>query len=119
MTQKLFGYPIFGYWKLFERENAADILNKHVSFRLPPSLITSILMLHSFQTASATSLFYPTYPETWRTDMGPIGAAEAWITSDKNTPVPSWLSEEEVSTHNRAMGQKGYRGPTNWYVSDA
>lgn len=48
--------------------------------------------------------------------MGPLGAAEAWIKSNKVAERPNWLSAEEASTHNKIMSQKGYQGPLNWFV---
>jgi hypothetical protein len=31
MTEKFFGYPIFGYWKLFNTEEAGKLLDNHAS----------------------------------------------------------------------------------------
>jgi soluble epoxide hydrolase/lipid-phosphate phosphatase len=47
--------------------------------------------------------------------LAPIGAAEAWISSNKNAPPPSWLTADEVATHKRILAQKGYTAPLNWY----
>ena len=47
--------------------------------------------------------------------MGPIGATEVWIRSNKIGSRPAWLASEEVVTHNKIMNKKGYRGPLNWY----
>jgi hypothetical protein len=35
LTQQLFGYSTFGYWKLFETEEAGKLLDSHVSFSTP------------------------------------------------------------------------------------
>jgi soluble epoxide hydrolase / lipid-phosphate phosphatase len=47
--------------------------------------------------------------------MAPIGAAEAWITENKITDPPAWLTADEIATHKKILGQKGYTGPLNWY----
>jgi hypothetical protein len=50
------------------------------------------------QPDSIFSLVFPEEPETWRTDLAPIGAAEAWISANKMTPYPTWLTAEEAAT---------------------
>lgn len=97
VTKKHLGYSTFGYQKFFDTEEAAMILDNHPE--------------------STTSLLYPTDPEVWKEHLGPVGAAEAWISSNKISSRPAWLTAEEVTTHNRVMSKKGYRGPLNWYKS--
>ena len=46
--------------------------------------------------------------------MCPYGAAEAWISSGKQTERPTWLSAAEVDTHNKIIGDKGFTGPMSW-----
>ena len=53
----------------------------------------------------------------WKEHFGPVGAAEAWISSNKITPPPAWLTAEEIATHTKILAQKGYVGPLNWYVT--
>jgi soluble epoxide hydrolase / lipid-phosphate phosphatase len=67
------------------------------------------------QPDSTSSLVYPTDPEIWKVHFAPIGAAEAWITENKITDPAAWLTADEVATHKKILGQKGYTGPLNWY----
>ncbi|KAL1603713.1 hypothetical protein SLS60_005303 [Paraconiothyrium brasiliense] len=95
LTEQLFGYPVFGYWQFFNRDDAADICDKNKT--------------------SLTSLLYPSTPEVHREHLCPYGAAEAWISSGKQSEPPSWLSEAEVATHNKIIGAKSTSGPLSWY----
>lgn len=97
VTEKLLGYPAFGYMKFFNQDTAASVIDAN-----PESL---------------TSLLYPTTPEVWKTDMGPLGAAERWITAGKVTAPPPWVSQEEFDTHTRIFQKGKYTGPLNWYIS--
>jgi soluble epoxide hydrolase/lipid-phosphate phosphatase len=49
-------------------------------------------------------------------NLGPLGAAEAWITANKTSPRPVWLTAEEEAKHKDILS-KGYTGPLNWYMS--
>ncbi|GAD96888.1 epoxide hydrolase, putative [Paecilomyces variotii No. 5] len=99
ITEKALGYPANGYMKFFVEDTAASVIGANL--------------------ASFTSLVYPTVPEVWKTDMGPLGAAKKWITSGKVTPPPPWLSQEELDTHTRILQKGGYTGPLNWYKAAA
>lgn len=90
------------------------ILDNHVSALFAMNGSWSDVRFTS-QPESTTSLLYPTDPEVWKEHLGPVGAAEAWISSNKISSRPAWLTAEEVTTHNRVMSKKGYRGPLNWY----
>ncbi|KAH6663023.1 putative epoxide hydrolase 2 [Halenospora varia] len=95
MTQQYFGYPTFGYWKFFEKEEASVILDAN-----PESL---------------SSLCYPADPLLWKTYLAPIGGVEKWI-SEKHTPeLPSWITSDEEKIHDAILAKKGYKGPLNWY----
>jgi len=61
-------------------------------------------------------VLYPNTPQVHREHLCPYGAAEAWISSGKQSEIPSWLSQAEVATHNKIIGDKGYSGPFSWYV---
>lgn len=113
-TKKHFGYSTFGYWKLFETEEAVALLDNHVSllFLIDGHHANMILAL---QIESVTSLVYPAEPTVFKTNLGPVGAAESWIRSNKTSSRPTWLTSEEVITHNEVLSKKGYRGPLNWY----
>ena len=67
------------------------------------------------QPASVFSLLYPSDPEIWKRDLGPVGKAAAYIGSGKTTALPSWVSAEEYAVRERIFSKGGYRGPLNWY----
>ncbi|KAF2264110.1 putative epoxide hydrolase [Lojkania enalia] len=95
MTEQILGYPTFGYWKFFDEDNAGSTLDTNSD--------------------SFVSLLYPQHPEDWKTTMGPIGAAKSWITNAKVTPLPAWLSEDDVQKRNQIFKRGGYTAPLNWY----
>ncbi|MCJ1306544.1 hypothetical protein MMC25_000187 [Agyrium rufum] len=97
LTEKIFGYPTYGYWKLFTAEDGAEVLNNNRE--------------------SLFSLFYPQEPEMWKEHLGPLGAARSWITSGKTTPLPSWMSAEEHAIHAKLFEKRGYGPGLNWYKS--
>ena len=72
-------------------------------------------MNFTLQPESVSSLIYPTEPEAWKSHLGPVGAADAWINSNRISERPAWLTAEEASTHNEVLSKKGYTGPLNWY----
>ncbi|PVH92933.1 epoxide hydrolase [Periconia macrospinosa] len=96
LTIQAFGYPVFGYWKFFNGDDAAKICDEHNN--------------------AVTSLLYPVTPVTQRNHLCPFGAAKEWI-SNGTVPkeIPTWLSPAEISTHNDILGKGGYTGPLNWY----
>ena len=94
-TEATFGYPIYGYWTLFNEIDAASLIEtRHESF---------------------TSLLYPANPAIWKTDVCPIGKLKAWLNADKKTDKPNYISQKEWDTHNKIMLDGGYTGPLNWY----
>lgn len=34
MSEKMLGYPVFGYWKFFNSADAAELIDRNVHFRL-------------------------------------------------------------------------------------
>ncbi|ESZ95525.1 putative epoxide hydrolase [Sclerotinia borealis F-4128] len=95
MSEQAFGYPTFGYWKFFNEDDAHEIMGRNME--------------------STTSLIFPSDPSTWKTHLGPLGAAKAWITSNTISPLPTWLSKSEAATHNEIFQKGGFAGPLNWY----
>ncbi|MCJ1435553.1 hypothetical protein MMC27_004927 [Xylographa pallens] len=116
MTKQAFGYSTFGYWKLFTTDEAAKLLESHVCALFAEDDFGTDIITNP-QPESVTSLVYPAEPEAWRSILGPVGAAEAWVSSNQTSPLPAWLSAEEATTHKEIMSKKGYTGPLNWYKS--
>ncbi|KAI0166517.1 alpha/beta-hydrolase [Xylariaceae sp. FL1272] len=69
------GYTRFGYWYFFNSYDAADIASQH---------------LESF-----FHLCFATNESSWGTDFANIGAARTWLTSNRTTELPQWLSESD------------------------
>lgn len=74
-------------------------------------------LIKTLQPDSTFSLIFAEDPETWKTHLAPIGAAESWISAGKMTPYPAWLTAEEAATQKRILAQKGYANALNWYDS--
>ncbi|KAF1832753.1 putative epoxide hydrolase [Decorospora gaudefroyi] len=96
-TEQALGYPTFGYWKFFNEDEAGSVIDANQD--------------------SFVSLVYPQHAEDWKATMGPLGAAKAMVTSAKVTPLPSWLTEEDVQKHKQIFGKGGLTAPLNWYKS--
>ncbi|ERF68922.1 hypothetical protein EPUS_08082 [Endocarpon pusillum Z07020] len=95
MTENAFGYAAYGYWKWHNTEEAVKDCDENP--------------------ASVFSLFYPTDPELFKTDLGPVGKAAAFVTSGQTTASPSWYSTDEQAVRSKIFDKGGYRGPLNWY----
>ncbi|OCL10067.1 epoxide hydrolase [Glonium stellatum] len=95
LTESLFGYPTYGYWKWHNTEQAIVDNNEHP--------------------ASAFNLVYPHDPMLYRTDFAPVGKAAEFVSSGKITPLPSWYDLAEYTTRDRIFSTGGYAGPLSWY----
>ncbi|KAL9112409.1 MAG: hypothetical protein Q9227_003251 [Pyrenula ochraceoflavens] len=97
LTQQLFGYATYGYWKWHNTEEAVKDCNEHP--------------------ASVFSLVYPTDPLLWKSDFGPVGKAAEFVRSGKTTPLPSWYSLDEYTVRDRIFAKSGFMGGLSWYKS--
>ncbi|TGJ79445.1 hypothetical protein E0Z10_g9317 [Xylaria hypoxylon] len=68
------GYAQFGYWYFFNSWDTADIISRHLE--------------------SVFSLAWIANASTWGTDFANIGAARRWVTANKTTETPSWVTPE-------------------------
>ncbi|PPQ80396.1 hypothetical protein CVT26_008301 [Gymnopilus dilepis] len=91
------GYDVFGYMKFLAEDDAADLITKH---------------LDSFY-----SLFFPSKPLIWKTDLAPLGRAKKWIEENKQLPRPAWWTAEKEAEHKKYLSQKGIKAPLLWYRS--
>ena len=106
------GYPCFGYWEFFNDPKTVELVDRNVSpLPLPPSLSSlsckksqisttrantppSIAQVESFLT-----LMFASDPEQLKTSFCPYGAARAWVTAGKTSPLPPYLTAAEFATH--------------------
>ncbi|KUJ11476.1 putative epoxide hydrolase [Mollisia scopiformis] len=94
LTKQKLGYEMYGYRKFFEKEDAAQILKAHIE--------------------SFLSLLYPAEPSIWREHIAPLGAVEAFATSDRIEKRGAYVTDEEMATHRRIM-KDDYGPAMNWY----
>ncbi|KAK2782541.1 hypothetical protein FQN52_000870 [Onygenales sp. PD_12] len=94
MMKMTIGFERFGYIKFFISDEAAGLIEEHMD--------------------SFFSLFYPADPDLWVEHLGPTGALEAWLRSDRKAPLAPFITEEEKSTH-RTIMRGHYRSALMWY----
>jgi len=95
-TKERMGFEAFGYWRFFEKEEAGNIVKEHFN--------------------SFFSLVYPDDAATWKQHLGPTGAMEAWLKSDRVGPMASYVTDEEKAMH-RSIFKDDYGSAMNWYRS--
>ncbi|KAL1690843.1 Alpha/Beta hydrolase protein [Schizophyllum commune] len=94
MKQK-FGTELFGYWAFFNKDEAADIIDKNVD--------------------SLFDLLYPKDPALWKTHMTPVGAADVFLTEGRQHGAGDYVAEEHREIWRQAFTNNGLSGPLNWY----
>ncbi|KAI0532673.1 alpha/beta-hydrolase [Xylaria digitata] len=93
-----FGYTPFGYWYFFNSYNSASIISKNLE--------------------SYFHLVYPTNSSAWAADFAQITAARTWLSANKTTGLPSWLSSDDKDNWLRTYSQPGTVIATlNYYQS--
>ncbi|KAG5649851.1 hypothetical protein H0H81_001770 [Sphagnurus paluster] len=95
ITKSFAGRELFGYWLFFNEDQAHQIIEKNID--------------------SFYSLLVAEDAELWDSDFAPTSGLRTWVEADKRTTVASYLTEEEVNDHKRALLQGGLQAPLNWY----
>ncbi|KAL8750491.1 MAG: hypothetical protein Q9199_007035 [Rusavskia elegans] len=97
LTQRRFGYPIFGYWHFFNSAEAADIMTEQIE--------------------SSTTIIFPPNPDIWLEYLCPPGGIRKFYEKEMTGPLPDWISESEVAIYKQifSAANGGYRGGLNWY----
>jgi len=93
-TEQMLGYPVFGYWYLFNEETAGKVIGNHWD--------------------SFYSLVYPAEPDQWKKDFAPIGALRGFIEADSKAEMASYITPEDMEHHHASFGDD-YTAPLNWY----
>jgi len=95
MTQQIFGYGTYWYWKLFGSDDGYKLLNEHIE-----SLWT---IAHGA-------------PETWRDETlcKPDGVKN-YLLADKKQPTEPYATEELKQEFIQRMQQDGFQAPQGWY----
>ncbi|KAJ7640194.1 Alpha/Beta hydrolase protein [Mycena rosella] len=89
------GHECFGYWHFFKEDGADKIIADHMD--------------------AFMSILYPQDPKSWLTDMAPRDKLKEWVVSDKVTPPPSYLTEEDFTRQKTELLKGGMAGPLCWY----
>ncbi|KAG4420888.1 hypothetical protein IFR04_005972 [Cadophora malorum] len=91
------GFEVFGYFRFFNEDGAADLLDKNAK--------------------SVQSLFYSTDADLGKKSMGARGGFKTWLSEGKVAPKETWLSQEEIDHAVKLFGPEngGYGAAINWY----
>ena len=114
-SQKLVGYPIFGYWHFMNDPKAGEMMDAKVP-TLPMQCVLPPAN-HATQPDSLDSLIFAKDPKFMSDNMCPIGAMRSFFEQGKTCPLASWVTPEELKTWHKIIDpSKGGCGPpTNWY----
>ncbi len=97
MTQGLFGYGIYWYWKLFAGEDGAQVMDKH-----------------------AESMWDVAHgePESWLETLCKPDGVRNFLLADKKQPTMSYATEERKQKWLESFRQPpGFDAPLNYYRS--
>ncbi|KAI9739920.1 MAG: hypothetical protein M1818_004976 [Claussenomyces sp. TS43310] len=96
-VQAALGYSVFGYFKFFQDEDAASLLNDNCE--------------------SAQSMFFSKDNELGKKYMGAEGGFRTWLTEGKVAPYPPFVSTEDKGYFRKQFSpDNGGFGPSiNWY----
>ncbi|WZH49670.1 AB hydrolase-1 domain-containing protein [Fusarium acuminatum] len=94
LVEAKLGFSILGYFLLFDDEDASRLLDEH-----------------------AKSLYFTTDEEIIKKYKGALGGLRSWLTEDKTTKLPAYLTLEDHKHYEHAFSkEKGGYGPAiNWY----
>ncbi|KAJ6562352.1 alpha/beta-hydrolase [Mycena capillaripes] len=95
--KELFASDIFAYQRFFVQPDASALIEKNID--------------------SFINLLYPETPELWKSTMCVDGAARAWIESNKRTPLPPYMTEEDKEMLRTSLLSGGLSAPLCWYKS--
>ncbi|KAL0063075.1 hypothetical protein AAF712_009982 [Marasmius tenuissimus] len=97
-TRESLGHESYGFWKFFQRRDAADVVQDHVD--------------------SFLQLMYPKDPSYWLVYMALPGKTDQWIEDDMQPGYPSYMSEADIANARRSVLENGgIRASLSWYIS--
>ncbi|KAF6240610.1 hypothetical protein HO173_001281 [Letharia columbiana] len=97
-SEEKLGYPFFGYWEFFNDPKTVDLVDRNVE--------------------SFLTLQFASDPEQVKTSFCPYGAARAWVTAGKTSPLPPFITPAEFKTHSSFFSPShggSFGPPLNWY----
>lgn len=92
-VQANLGFSIFGYFLVFNEENAPKLLDEHV-IPLQNLQILTGQKLTPLQSASVESLFFATDNEINKKYKGAPGGFRTWLIEGKTVDLPAYLTSE-------------------------
>jgi soluble epoxide hydrolase/lipid-phosphate phosphatase len=92
--KKAFGYETLGYWKFFDTDDAATIIETNVE--------------------SFMDLTFTSSPLQWKTDFAPVGKMRDWVTSGRRTSRASYMTEDDYKIFRQSIIE-GMQPKLNWY----
>ncbi|RDW78404.1 hypothetical protein BP5796_06256 [Coleophoma crateriformis] len=93
-TEKMLGYPCFGYWFFFNEPDAGKTIGEHWE--------------------SFYELLYAEDTDLWQKHLAPVGAAKTFITTDQHAKSASYFTPEDKAYFHSVFGAD-YSAPTCWY----
>ncbi|KAI0052216.1 alpha/beta-hydrolase [Auriscalpium vulgare] len=96
-VKTMLGHELYGFWDYFSEDGADVTIEKNFD--------------------SFFSLMFPHDPTLWRNHLCPAGKTKAWIESNRQAPLPSYLSEEDKDRYRTEFLKNGLAAPLMWYKS--
>ncbi|KAF5602508.1 epoxide hydrolase [Fusarium pseudocircinatum] len=96
-VEEKLGFSILGYFLLFDEDDAPKLLDEH--------------------SESVESLYFSTDEEIAKKYKGALGGLRTWLTEDKTTELPAYLTSEDHKHYGDAFSKEngGYGPAINWY----
>ncbi|CAF1475445.1 unnamed protein product [Adineta ricciae] len=96
-SRETIGYEILGYWKFFDAEDAAEIIENNLD--------------------SFIDLAFASDSTLWKTDLAPVGKARNWLINGNRTTRGSYMTEEDYEIFRRYLAE-GMQPKLNWYKAE-
>jgi soluble epoxide hydrolase/lipid-phosphate phosphatase len=93
-SRNAIGYETLGYWKFFEADDAAKIIEDN---------------LESF-----IDLAFATDPTLWKTNFAPVGKVRGWLTNGNRTTRDTFMTKNDYRIL-RGYLAEGMQPKLNWY----
>ena len=95
-SKKAIGYETLGYWKFFNSDDAAAIVENNAD--------------------SFIDLAFASDPALWKTDLAPLGKVRDWVGDGRRTNRASYMTEYDYKIVRQYIVE-GMQPKLNWYKS--
>ena len=93
-SKNAIGYENLGYWKFFEADDAATIIESNLD--------------------SFIDLAFASDPTLWKTNFAPVGKVRQWLANGNRTTRDSYMTEDDYATFRQYLAE-GMQPKLNWY----